>query len=290
MRLVVVAIARQGQFNALFAVPSFERRAFTLPPRRVKGDRPLAADDASFVRSRSADSTRKVGDGTTAIAEHDTGLLVNASLAEVRGCGNLRWLRPEHHRRKGDDVDANVEQGTAAQSEVKKSAIGIDARAKTKVSADHQRLANGPSVEPLAHLHHNGQVAGPHGLHQKDAIGAGTGDDGFGLGCIDGKGLLAEHGLAGFETENRIVFVKGMGGGHVHRVDVGIGAEGLVRGVAVGGTVLVGKGVGALLIARTNGDQLPCGNGLEADGEFVGNAARAEDAPADRCGHGCSYD
>ena len=45
-----------------------------------------------------------------------------------------------------------------------------------------------------------------------------------------------------------------MGGGHVHRVDVGIGAEGFVRGVAVGGTVLVGKSVGALLIARANGD------------------------------------
>ena len=79
-----------------------------------------------------------------------------------------------------------------------------------------------------------------------------------------------------------------MGRSHVHSVDVGIGAEGLVRGVAVGGTVLVGKSVGALLIARANSDQLSFRSGLETDGEFVSNAARAEDAPANGCGHGDS--
>ena len=92
LRLVVIAIARQGQFDALFARPGFERGAFALPPRRVNDNRPFATDDTSLVWSRGADSTGEIGDGTAAIAEYDARLLVNAGLAEVRSRDNLRWL------------------------------------------------------------------------------------------------------------------------------------------------------------------------------------------------------
>ena len=46
---------------------------------------------------------------------------------------------------------------------------------------------------------------------------------------------------------------------------------------------MVGKGFGAMTIVRADGYESTVGGGLQALGEFVGDAAGAEDAPVDGC-------
>ena len=77
--------------------------------------------------------------------------------------------------------------------------------------------------------------------------------------------------------------------GDVDGVDFGVGDQFFVGTVAIRGVVLLGEGLGALQVARTDRDQLAVRGGLQAFGELVGDAARAENAPADGCNHGCSW-
>lgn len=74
-------------------------------------------------------------------------------------------------------------------------------------------------------------------------------DDHLRLGGVDGKGLLAEHMLAGAQAGERVLFVHGVGRGHIDGVDLGVGGQRLIAGVAVADAKLITETVGALLVA-----------------------------------------
>lgn len=94
-------------------------------------------------------------------------------------------------------------------------------------------LANLATPHKLPHLPRQREKPRPDRLHEKQILPLRNIDQNLRLRGIDRKRLFAEHMLASFEGEARMLVVVGMRGGNVDDVDVWVGDE--VRVGAVGG-------------------------------------------------------
>src|SRR5579863_10135371 len=120
-------------------------------------------------------------------------------------------------------VDTDVEQASAAQLGIEKAALRIDTGLEAEIGLYHVCLTDSIFSEKLSNLDHDGEVAGPHGLHQKDLTPAGGVDYFPCFLRIDCEGLLAENGNTGLYAHERILFVQIVRRGDVDGVDLRIG-------------------------------------------------------------------
>ena len=104
-------------------------------------------------------------------------------------------------------------------------------------------------------------------------------DHGVGLEGGQRKRLFAQHVFARFRCPDRPLSMAGMRYRNVDGVDVGIGEQRIVaivdaRAGETSGEACLGG------VARADGNQLASARSGRATGKGLGDAARAEDAPA----------
>ena len=117
---------------------------------------------------------------------------------------------PEDVPGERDRVDAEVEQGAAAEIEVVEAVGGIG-RDLLRVVGEHRAdVAERTRGDELADADHVRQVAGPHRLHREQTRSGGDVAHGGGLGAGEREGLLDEHVLAVLEREDRVLGVHRM--------------------------------------------------------------------------------
>ena len=150
--------------------------------------------------------------------------------------------------RKRHRINADVEQGAAAQRRVPQPVVRIPLRATiAQVGADAPHVADTTRGDDLAGLDDQGDEPHPHRLHAEDAEVTGLLREAFGVGERGRECLLAQHGLPRHRgPRSTIVGMLSVRRGHVDDIDVTVGEQ------VVDGTVgpldveLVGEALGPL--------------------------------------------
>jgi len=209
--------------------------------------------------------------------------IVGACGSEVAdGCDLLGFAEQVEAEEEG--IDADVEQGAAAQAEVKEASVGIEGGKKAEVGADIAEVADLAIADQLGDLFCQGQETGPHGLHKEGAVGA-CGIYHFAhLTGGESHGLFAEDGLAMAQAKNGVFGVIAMGRSDVDCVDGRVGGQRFITivdadGILGAAVVCVCKRQGARNIAGGDGAEAGAFNKGQGDCEFVGDLSGPDDTP-----------
>src|SRR5699024_5666986 len=136
--------------------------------------------------------------------------------------------------------------------------------------------------EQLAQGDHVRQEPGPHRLHREQPTLGGSIEQLPGLRGVTGEGLLHQHRLARLQGEQRVLQVLRVRGSDVDRLDLRIGDELRIARMRRRDVVLRRERLGAPAAAGADRDHGGGGVRWDVPGEPAGDAARAEDAPAQR--------
>ena len=192
--------------------------------------------------------------------------------------------RAEHEVGEGDGVDAEVEQRAAREVGLRQPGRAVGVEALPVVGEDGDDVADEPGLDDVAHDVVVRQEAAPHRLHDEQAPCLRGEHHLARLGGVAREGLLDEHGLARLEGEQGVVAVLRVRRRDVDGVDLVVGHELLVAAVCRVDPELVGEVARPLAAARADRDDLRRRADGDRLGEGVGDAARADDPPADRRG------
>ena len=114
------------------------------------------------------------------------------------------WVRrAEQQLREVDRVDAEVEQGAAAELRVAQPVRRVEVDAEPESGLHRGDLADRAVGDQLEHAQDAGQGAGPHRLHQEELALPGHRDQVLRLGEVERERLLDQQRLAGVQAEQR---------------------------------------------------------------------------------------
>src|SRR6185437_4062150 len=116
-------------------------------------------------------------------------------------------------------IDADIEQGAAAQPEIVEPARFIEWRGEAEVRTDIAYLPDAAGVCQRDDFAHNGEEPGPHRFHQEGMVLAGSFDHGADLDGGQCHGFFAKHGFAALQAKQAMFGVKTMRGGNIDRVE-----------------------------------------------------------------------
>ena len=206
--------------------------------------------------------------------------LVDAGLAH-HAVGHDTLDRPEHERAKLDGVDPEVEQRTATELTGEVPVGGVHRPPESEVGLDQQGLADATLADDVDQGTVGRKEAAPDGLHQEQPPAPGLLRHPCRLAGVERERLLAQDVLSGLEEANGVHLVTRVRGGDVDHVDIGIGGECVVVAVARRYVEAVAEGLGPLGRTRGHGRDGAALGPLHRLRESRGDAARADDAPAD---------
>ena len=185
---------------------------------------PVVPKTRAWTGQRLAQRGGEGGRPPVAVVEQQGGLRVGAG-GEQRSGGHHALRRPEQHLGEGDDVDAEVEQRTAAEGEVEEPVRRVVLPGDAEVGLHGAHLTDGAVGDQLPHGDDGRLEAGPHRLHHEDAGAARQVDHLGGAGRGRGERLLHQQGLARAQGGDRDRVVLGVGRRDVEDVDVRVGQD-----------------------------------------------------------------
>ncbi len=131
--------------------------------------------------------------------------------------------------------------------------VGVKPRGVTEFRRQLCHLADVALFNPRFHISYQRDKTHPHRLHAEHATAASGLNDRFGLARIEGKRLLAQHGLACTDTGERVIAMPHVGRGNVNHIDIGVLQQVLVGAVGFGNPVVAGKNLGPPDLSRGHG-------------------------------------
>mmetsp|Transcript_13056 Transcript_13056/g.44248 ORF Transcript_13056/g.44248 Transcript_13056/m.44248 type:complete len:451 (-) Transcript_13056:80-1432(-) len=262
--------------------------------RAAEHDEALGAVDHRLLGALTLPAVGGLAEAVALVAHHDGGRRVHvaaviAALLRVPNRLHLRGLAQvaDHGAER---VHAGKLGDAAAHLVLKLGEREVGRRGEGEVRGDAHEVADDALLDEARCLLGRGPAVRPVALHEEEALGLSRGDDGADLERVHAHGLLAEHVLAVGKAEHDVLEVGVLVRGDVDHVHVGVprelrvGAEALGRRGAA--AVDVGHLLGALRgPARDHGDLVVRG-GVDGGSELAGDAAGAEDAPAEGSGGG----
>jgi hypothetical protein len=213
------------------------------------------------------------------MAEQDRGRRVDAGEGGI-GERHDPVRRAEHHRGERDRIDPEVEQRAPAQLGREQAEVAVLGEPLPVIGAHGGDLAQRALREQPPDLHDPRQEAGPHRLHEEQALGAGGGDQLLRLGGVHRERLLDQHRLARAQREQRVRVVHRVRRADVDGVDLRVGDERLVARVPVGHAEALAELLRGLLPPRADRHHGAGVGQLEIGGERPRDQSRPDDAPA----------
>ena len=278
------AFERQAILLGFRMIVAFEGDGFAMVPARVNGNGTLRTVDVGFTAGGSQEGGVQVGHLAAAVAEGDADLFVDPGGADPGQRLQLSWFA-QHQQGEEDRVDADIEQGAAAQGVVIQAAFGVDRRFKTEVGLYRDHLPDGSFFDQLEGLAKGRQKARPQRFHEQGLFPAGRFDHSPHFVAVHGKGFFAEHRQFMLQTEQGVFAMVGMLGGDVNGVQLGRAHQFFVGSVVKACLELFRESLGALFRAGGYGVQTGARDQAEVFGKLAGDLSEAEDAPVKRLVH-----
>ena len=133
---------------------------------------------------------------------------------------------PEQLQAQIKRINADIEEGSAAEADVKQSSCGIEGCIEAKISPDIFDLADLAGGYQFQDSPCHGQESRPHGFHEEGVVPLGCGDHLSDLAGIQGQRFLTKYRLTMLQTEDAVCGMKTMGGGHIDRVYLRVRSQG----------------------------------------------------------------
>jgi len=115
--------------------------------------------------------------------------------------------------------------GSAAELGLPQAMARFERPGEAEVGPDRSNLADPTICHEFGHSADRGVGPHPHGFHQEHAAMLCLPDDSFCFTGVDRERLLAQHGLAGGDTQTRCCLMRDVRRGDVHDVDLRVGRE-----------------------------------------------------------------
>ena len=248
---------------------------------RLDLDPALGADDRHATGAGAVEAAGQRRHAAAGVAQVDAGRLLDARRVQA-GEAVDRADVAEESLGEVHDVDAEVEDGAAAEIPLEQAVAGLVVAGRVQVALDRDDLADPSPRDDLARRRDDRLEARPHGLHREDALRAGRVDHLLRADEGGGEGLLDENGLAVRDGRERDVAVVGVRRRDVDDVDLRRLEQLPVRPVGVFHPVASGELLRLLLRPGRDRGQLGPGHELEVTGDPVRDRPQTDNSPANR--------